>query len=193
MLFLIALLTNGVYFKVIWLILFPVLVLLIGSLKADNIKKENFRVQSLVSKFKDIHYHKQSVFVDEFEFSLYDGLLQNFTKGNKADFLKVKIFSDRFEFIHRTNSLVLEFRHLQSVLLLTENRGKYGAVIDKFISLSFDEKSVVNTINDVESDDIIAIVRYWRIRKSNGKVYGNSDQYFEKRLISTFERYVERL
>lgn len=111
----------------------------IGSLKADNIKKENFRVQNLVSKFKDTHYHKQSVFIDEFEFSLYDGLMQNFTKGNKADFLKVKIFSDRFEFIHRTNSLVLEFRHLQSVLLLSENRGKYGAV----------EKSVVKTINDV--------------------------------------------
>ena len=191
MITLIVLSIGSLKIKIIGIFVIATIAFIVKEFMKENIEKENAIIENLVSKFKNKNNTQQSILLDEFVFATYDGFFQNFSSGNSDENLHVKIFSDKFEFTHLNCSLILQFKHIYNITFLTEQRGRHDAIVDKYIKLSFNEDDIIYLNKKHESNTLTSLVNRWRIRKSNGKVYGNTGFCFEEKLIQTFEKYLE--
>ena len=100
---------SALKIKIIGVFVLAIIAFIIKEIMNNNIEKENSTIQTLVSKVINNYKNtNQSILLDEFVFSTYDGFWQNFSSGNGQENLFVKIYSDKFEFTHLNISIILE-------------------------------------------------------------------------------------
>lgn len=176
--------------KVIFIFVMIILVGIIRGYLENRVERENEQINKILSKINNHYLPPESIFIDEFVFSTYEGLFQNFHNGKEDENLTVRLHSDKLELVFRSKSIEIEFKNVNKINYSIESRGKYDAIKDKYITLTINDRTMHEILKSFDGDDIVKLIKYWRIRKNNKEVIGKSGVSFEQKLLETLNRYI---
>lgn len=154
-------------------------------------KKKSQEIATLLQRVKKIDLRNLEMkLMDTFELSSYEGLWQNFTKGFDEDRFKLSIYNNAFEIEMNGNWSRLYFNDIINIGYKTKSRGRYGAVVDTYLFLNFNQETLEysENIDNDNAEKFAAMFKVLRIRKSNAPLHGEKTKAeFNELLVSTFK------
>jgi len=147
------------------------------DLKKENLEKKISKLMDSVSKVPIDNIEDK--LVDTFEISSYEGFWQNFSSGGDEYQMRLGIFNTNLTMYFNEISIKIYFKDIISINYSTNSRGRYGAIVDSYLELYFDNENLIfsTSAEPLTSDDKIMLTNALgkiRIFKSNAEYKGQS-------------------
>lgn len=153
--------------------------------------KRSQEVATLLQRVKKIDLRNLEMkLMDTFELSSYEGLWQNFTKGFDEDRFKLSIYNNAFEIEMNGSWSRLYFNDILNIGYKTKSRGRYGALVDTYLFLNFNQETLEysENIDNDNAEKFASMFKVWRIRKGNAPLHGEKTKAeFNELLVATFK------
>ncbi|MDC0100588.1 hypothetical protein OAI90_09895 [Crocinitomicaceae bacterium] len=169
---------NPAFIKIFGIIFVIILSGIIKVIITNKKKKTGDKLQKLLNLAGKVPIDKiEDKLVDTFEVSSYEGFWQNFSKGGDEYQMRLSIFNTNLSLNTNEKSAKIHFKDITFINYSTHSRGRYGAVIDTYLELYFDDENLVfsTLAENMSANDKTMLSNQLakvRINKSNAKLLG---------------------